>query len=64
MTSRTLFAFALLAAAPVQAQQVAPPPVEEGLSGAVSDDSEWQDLGIAIPAFAPNADAPPATSAG
>jgi TolB protein len=65
MTSRILFALALLAAAPVQAQQAATPPVEEGgLSGAVSDDSEWQDLGIAIPAFATNADVPTPTSAG
>lgn len=65
MTSRTLFALALLAAAPVQAQQAPTPPVEEGgLSGAVSDDSEWQDLGIAIPAFATNADVPTPTSAG
>ncbi|ABD24841.1 TolB-like protein [Novosphingobium aromaticivorans DSM 12444] len=65
MTLRMLFAFALLAAAPAQAQQTEPQPAEEGgLSGTVSDDSEWQDLGIAIPAFATNADVPTPTSAG
>lgn len=65
MTLRLLFAFALLAAAPAQAQQLEPQSAEEGgLSGTVSDDSEWQDLGIAIPAFATNADVPTPTSAG
>lgn len=65
MTLRTLFAFALLAAAPAQAQQLEPQSAEEaGLSGTVSDDSEWQDLGIAIPAFATNANVPTPTSAG
>lgn len=65
MTLRMLFAFALLAAAPAQAQQIEPQSAEEGgLSGTVSDDSEWQDLGIAIPAFATNADVPTPTSAG
>lgn len=65
MTLRMLFAFALLAAAPAQAQQLEPQSAEEGgLSGTVSDDSEWQDLGIAIPAFATNADVPTPTSAG
>ena len=59
---------ALVMAAPVVAQQAAPasvPPIEEsGLSGSVSDDSDWQDLGIAIPSFATNADVPTQTSAG
>ncbi|RQW43583.1 Tol-Pal system beta propeller repeat protein TolB [Novosphingobium sp. LASN5T] len=65
MKSRLLLILALLAAAPLQAQQVPAPPTEDGgLSGAVSDDSEWQDLGIAIPAFATNADVPTTTSAG
>ena len=65
MKSPPLLLLALLAAAPLQAQQVPAPPTEEGgLSGAVSDDSEWQDLGIAIPAFATNADVPTPTSAG
>ncbi|MBU3992614.1 MAG: Tol-Pal system protein TolB [Alphaproteobacteria bacterium] len=65
MKSRTLLPFALLLAAPALAQQTpAPPAQEEGLSGSVSDESEWQDLGIAIPAFATNADVPTSTSAG
>lgn len=65
MTSRRLLALAFLISTPVQAQQAAQPPVEEGgLSGTVSDDSDWQELGIAIPAFATNADVPTATSAG
>ncbi len=50
------------APAPVPAVEV---PEEEGLSGSVTDDSAWQDLGIAIPAFATNADRPtPANSQG
>lgn len=65
MTLRMFFAFALFTAAPAQAQQLEPQSAEEGgLSGTVSDDSEWQDLGIAIPAFATNADVPTPTSAG
>jgi TolB protein len=60
------------AAAPALAQPApAAPPVEvpeleeEGLSGSVTDDSAWQDLGIAIPAFATNAERPtPANSQG
>jgi len=42
----------------------APAPDESGLTGEVSDESEWQDLGIAIPAFATDADAPTQTSEG
>jgi TolB protein len=51
--------FAMLAA-PLLGQQPALPPVAEpdGLSGSVSDESEWQDLGIAIPGFATDADVP------
>ncbi len=65
MMSRAFLPFVLLFAAPVQAQVTPPPPVEDGgLSGTVSDESEWQDLGIAIPAFATNADVPTSTSAG
>ena len=61
-------ALALLAT-PLAAQQTAPvpaatPPADSGLSGAVSDDSDWQDLGIAIPGFATDADVPTQTSAG
>lgn len=38
---------------------------EEGLSGSVTDDSAWQDLGIAIPAFATDREQPtPANSQG
>jgi len=65
MKSSTLLPFALFLAAPALAQQTpAPTAQEEGLSGSVSDESEWQDLGIAIPAFATNADVPTSTSAG
>ena len=48
------------AAAPAWAQPAPAPPVEvpepegEGLSGSVTDESAWQDLGIAIPSFATN----------
>ena len=64
-----LFALVALPAAPVVAQS-APPitiPVPDeggGLTGEVSDDSEWQDLGIAIPAFATDSDVPTQTNAG
>lgn len=66
----------LSVAAPLAAQQVTQPTAaptapsatqpapDTGLSGAVSDDSDWQNLGIAIPAFATNADVPTQTSAG
>jgi TolB protein len=68
MMFRLISVLALLAAAPVMAQTpppAIPAPTEEGgLSGEVSDESEWQDLGIAIPAFATNADVPTGTSAG
>ncbi|HTM95002.1 MAG TPA: Tol-Pal system protein TolB, partial [Croceibacterium sp.] len=38
---------------------------DEGLSGSVTDETAWQDLGIAIPAFATNADvATPANNQG
>jgi TolB protein len=65
-----LTALALAVAAPAMAQLTGPQPAatpsaeEGGLSGEVSDESEWQDLGIAIPAFATNADVPTQTSAG
>ena len=70
MNLRLISALALVLAAPAIAQQSLPTPQpteqvqEEGLSGAVSDDSDWQDLGIAIPAFATDADVPTQTSAG
>jgi tol-pal system beta propeller repeat protein TolB len=40
------------------------PETSEGLEVTVSDDSEWQDLGIAITAFATDADVPTRTNAG
>ena len=46
-------------AAPQSAQAPA-----EGIEVTVSDESDWQDLGIAIPTFATNADVPTATQAG
>ncbi len=52
----------LLLAAPALAQETPPP--DSGLSGSVSDENAWQDLGIAIPTFATDADVPTQTSAG
>ncbi len=64
---RVFLPLAILAA-PVLAQPTptpTSPPAEEGLTGgSVTDESEWQDLGIAIPAFATNADVATRTSAG
>lgn len=60
-------------AAPVSAPApVVPPPVgvpaplpdDGGLTGSVSDENEWQDLGIAITVFATDADVPTQTNAG
>ena len=61
-----IFLFTLGLAMPlaVQAQTAGTVPPEEGLSGSVSDDADWQDTSIAIPAFATNADVPTQTSAG
>ena len=58
-----------LASVPAAAQEapavVVPTLEDEGLSGTVTDESAWQDLGIAIPAFATNADRPtPANAQG
>lgn len=39
-------------------------PADEGLTGSVSDENEWQDLGIAIPSFPTNASAPTAAEGG
>ena len=63
---------ALCAAAPLAAQDTAPVPDaggglvsdDGGLTGSVSDDSDWQDLGIAITTFATDADVPTQTNAG
>ena len=66
MIFRSFPLIALLAAVPALAQETpqAPPTEEGGLSGSVSDENDWQDLGIAIPAFATNADVATRTSAG
>lgn len=77
MTFRSLFlaATALGLTAPLFAQQAAqpappvavPPPAatdDGGLTGTVSDEAAWQDLGIAITAFATDQDVPTQTSAG
>ncbi|MBU6267574.1 MAG: Tol-Pal system protein TolB [Sphingomonadales bacterium] len=51
--------------APIVVPQAAPAPApDEGLTGSVSDDSAWKDLGIDIPAFATDADKPTPASAG
>ncbi len=74
MALRT-FLFAIVisfAAVPAAAQETSAPPIEVpnlddegGLTGSVTDDSAWQDLGIAIPAFATNREVPtPANSQG
>ena len=71
---RPLLAFGLLIAAiPAAAQDpgaIMQPPVtvpdeEGGLTGSVTDDTAWQELGIAIPSFATNRDQPtPANAQG
>lgn len=56
-------AFAQAAPLPAStASQAAPD--EGGLTGSVSDENEWQDLGIAIPAFATNEVLPTAADGG
>jgi TolB protein len=65
MKPRALIALALWVAAPVLAQPVAEPPADDGgLSGSVSDENEWQDLGIAITAFATDQDMATQTTEG
>lgn len=80
MTARfsTLAFMLALAAAPAMAQDgpvVGTPPPQPttaqaseaddgGLTGSVSDENEWQDLGIAITTFATDADVPTQTNAG
>lgn len=65
-----LFLAAAFVAAPLMAQEPAPattvaaPPEDEGLSGTVSDEAAWQDLGIAITTFATDQDVPTQTNAG
>ena len=62
------YALALLAwvlVSPAVAQEPpAAPAASGGLDVTVSDENAWQDLGIAIPAFATNADVPTRASAG
>ncbi len=58
-----LFAAALSPAAWAQPAPAAPAD-QGGLSGSVTDDSAWHDLGIDIPAFATDADRPTTSSAG
>lgn len=54
-----------LCAAAAQAQTAPPDPQPSGgIDVTVSDDSDWQNQTIAIPAFATNADVPTQTSAG
>ncbi|MCA1662542.1 MAG: Tol-Pal system beta propeller repeat protein TolB [Novosphingobium sp.] len=72
MILRTLIAFVLAGTAaaalgqatplPPSGAGAPPPPVEGGLDVTVSDESEWQDLGIAIPGFTTDRDV--ATPAG
>ena len=60
-------AIALLAASPSLAQDAGSPTTQtesDGLSGSVTDDSQWQDLGIAITGFATDQDVPTRTAAG
>lgn len=71
---KSLLAFGLvMLAVPAAAQQGTPVQVpnfpitgdDGGLTGSVTDDSAWQDLGIAIPSFATNRDVPtPANAQG
>ncbi len=53
-----------LLAQPVPPPTTAPPAEEGGLSGSVSDENDWQDLGIAITDFATDADVATGTNAG
>jgi TolB protein len=68
--TKSLLALLLLASAGAAYAQPAPPPAvapaqDEGLTGEVTDESAWQDLGIAIPSFATNANQPtPANAQG
>ena len=65
MTLRLIPALAaLLLGSGAVAQTPSAPAPSEGIEVTVSDDSDWQDLGIAIPTFATNADVPTQTQAG
>ena len=69
MIRRSLVVLALLATTPALAQPAAVPPqpadaAPDGLEVTVSDDSDWQDTSIAIPAFATDNDVATQTNAG
>lgn len=74
MKIRDLLLFGTLLTAPAMlaAQQTTVPSSnasqasqeDEGLTGSVTDESEWQDLGIAIPSFPTNASVPTAAEGG
>ena len=70
MTRYSLLAFALLCSTAAFAQtsapvQVPPPaPAGGGLEVTVSDENDWQDLGVAITVFATDQDVPTQTNAG
>ncbi len=74
MKYRLFSAIAVFLSVPAAAQEVAPPASsattaegqdEGGLTFTVTDENAWQDLGIAIPAFATNRDQPtPANAQG
>ncbi len=74
MLKSFLFSVSILFAAPALAQSAVAPPLvtppaasaeDEGFTFTVTDENAWQDLGIAIPAFATNSDQPtPANSSG
>jgi TolB protein len=57
-------ALAQPSAAPVAAPAEQPADEDGGLTGTVSDEAAWQDLGIAITAFATDQDLPTRTNAG
>lgn len=67
MTRPALFALAMALAAPTIAQTQPPPtaqPDGAGLEVTVSDENDWQDLGVAITVFATDQDVPTQTNAG
>ncbi|MFT4025831.1 MAG: Tol-Pal system beta propeller repeat protein TolB [Novosphingobium sp.] len=64
MKSRTLIALLVLSSSPAFAQPASPPPAAAEAAIDVTDDSAWQDLGIAIPSFATDRDVPTSASAG
>ena len=50
--------------APAPAASASAAPADDGLTGSVTDDSDWQDLGIAIPTFPTNEAVPTAAEGG